>query len=251
MHDIIVSNSRGQILSGYERVSRAKEEILGRYAVYHILVVEDDPAICELLQMGLTTSGYQCSQAMDGKQALDIIGQQSFDLALLDIMLPEIDGYELLPYMQSKNIPVIFVSAKSDIADRVRGLKLGAEDYLIKPFDMLELLVRMEKVLNRTHVESSVLTMNGVSVWEAEHRVQVDGQEVALKPTEFTLMLMFMKHPYIVISREQLLREVWGDEFFGETRTVDSHVATLRKKLNWDDRIVTVYRVGYKLEVER
>ena len=219
--------------------------------MYHILIVEDNPAICEMLQMGLSTSGYQCSQAMDGKQALKMIGQQSFDLALLDIMLPEFDGYELLPYMQNKNIPVIYISAKGDVVDRVRGLRMGAEDYLVKPFDMLELLVRMEKVLHRTQGYSSVLSINGVTVWEAEYRVQVDGVDVPLKPTEFALMLMFMKHPNRVISREQLLREVWGDEFDGETRTVDSHVATLRKKLNWADKIITVFRIGYKLVVDR
>lgn len=219
--------------------------------MYHILIVEDNPAICEMLQMGLSTSGYLCSQAMDGKQALKMIGHQSFDLALLDIMLPEIDGYELLPYMQNKSIPVIYLSAKGDVVDRVRGLRMGAEDYLVKPFDMLELLVRMEKVLHRTQGDSPVTSIAGVTVWEAEYRVQVDGADVPLKPTEFALMLMFMKHPNRVISREQLLREVWGDEFDGETRTVDSHVASLRRKLNWADKIITVFRIGYKLVVDR
>lgn len=217
----------------------------------HILVVEDDPGICELLEMGLSTSGYHCSQAVTGKQALEMIEQQAFDLALMDIMLPELDGYELLPFMQRKNIPVIYISAKGNIADRVRGLRLGAEDYLVKPFDMLELLVRMEKVLYRQQSDSPVLSIDGVTVWENEHRVQVDGVDISLKPTEFALMLMFMKHPNRVISRDQLLREVWRDEYDGETRTVDSHVATLRKKLNWADRIITVFRIGYKLVIDR
>lgn len=133
----------------------------------------------------------------------------------------------------------------------MRGLRLGAEDYLVKPFDMLELLVRMEKVLERRLSDSPVLSVEGVTVWENEHRVQVNGADVTLKPTEFALMLMFMKHPNRVISREQFLREVWCDEFDGETRTVDSHVATLRKKLNWSDKIITVFRIGYKLVVDR
>ena len=219
--------------------------------MFRILIAEDDLSISELLQMNLTAAGYLCDTAADGAHALAAIRKQAYDLALLDIMMPEIDGYDLLPHMRKYSVPVIYVSAKSNIADRVRGLRLGAEDYLVKPFDMLELLVRMEKVLSRTHADSAVLSMNGVAVWETERRVQADGQEVDLKPMEYALMLMFMKHPNRVMSREQLLREVWGDEFFGETRTVDSHVAALRKKLNWADKIVTIHRVGYKLELNR
>lgn len=219
--------------------------------MYRILIAEDDLSISELLQMNLTAAGYLCDTAADGVQALAAIRKQAYDLALLDIMMPEIDGYDLLPHMRKYNVPVIYVSARSNIADRVRGLRLGAEDYLVKPFDMLELLVRMEKVLSRTHADSAVLSMNGVAVWETERRVQAVGQDVDLKPMEYALMLMFMKHPNRVMSREQLLREVWGDEFFGETRTVDSHVAALRKKLNWADKIVTIHRVGYKLELNR
>jgi len=217
--------------------------------MYRVLIVEDDPAISELLEMNLTIAGYSCDIAADGGQALAAISKHQYDLALLDIMLPELDGFELLPYMQKSDIPVIYVSAKRQVADRVRGLRLGAEDYLIKPFDILELLARMEKVLSRTHTAPSVLSMNGVTVWEAERRVEAYGKTVNLKPMEYALMLMFMKHPNIVMSREQLLREVWGDEYFGETRTVDNHVAILRKKLNWSDKIITIHRVGYKLEV--
>ena len=219
--------------------------------MHRILLAEDDPAISELIHMNLTIAGYLCDTAMDGAQALTAIRRQRYDLALLDIMLPEINGYELLPHMFRHGIPVIYVSAKSDVADRVRGLRLGAEDYLVKPFDILELLVRMEKILRRHDAAPRPLCVGGVTVWEAERRVQVRGRDVDLKPMEFALMLMFMKHPNIVMTREQLLREVWGDEFFGETRTVDSHVAALRKKLNWADRIVTVHRVGYRLEEGR
>lgn len=219
--------------------------------MYRIIIVEDDPSISELIYMNLSVSGYDCETAADGAQALAAIRRKRYDLALLDIMLPEMDGFELLAHMRKADIPVIYVSAKSDVSDRVRGLRLGAEDYLIKPFDILELLVRMEKVLSRAHPRLSVLTVSGVTVWEAERRVQCRGRDVELKPMEYALMLMFMKHPGMVMSREQLLREVWGDEFFGETRTVDSHVAVLRKKLGWSRSIVTVHRVGYKLEVKR
>ena len=215
--------------------------------MYRILIVEDDPSISELLEMNLTVAGYLCDIAADGGQALAAISRQQYDLALLDIMLPEIDGFELLPYMKKSNIPVIYVSAKQQVSDRLRGLRLGAEDYLVKPFDILELLVRMEKVLSRTRPASSVLSINGVTVWEDERRVEAYGNIVDLKPMEYALLLMFMKHPNIVLSREKLLREVWGDEYFGETRTVDNHVAVLRKKLNWHDKIITIHRVGYKL----
>lgn len=217
--------------------------------MYRVLIVEDDPSISELLEMNLTITGYHCDTVTDGEQALAAINRHKYDIALLDIMLPVMDGFELLPYMHKFNIPVIYVSAKQEIADRVRGLRLGAEDYLVKPFDILELLVRMEKVLNRTHPAPSVISMNGVTVWEAERRVEASGKIVDLKPMEYELMLMFMKHPNIVMTREQLLRQVWGDEYFCETRTVDNHVAQLRKKLNWHDKIITVHRVGYKLEV--
>ena len=163
-----------------------------------ILIVEDDPAISRLIESNLLVAGYEPVCAMDGKQALDAISSHHFDLALCDIMLPELDGFELLPYMQERNIPVIYVSAKADVQSRVQGLRLGAEDYLVKPFDILELLVRMEKVL----------------------------------------------------TREKLLRQVWGDEYIGETRTVDVHVAALRKKLGLTEQLATVFKLGYRLEVE-
>ena len=217
--------------------------------MYTILIVEDDASIAELIAMNLSIAGYACETVMDGAQALSAIELKPYDLALLDIMLPEVDGFELLPHMRRLNIPVFYVSAKSEIADRVHGLRLGAEDYLVKPFDILELLVRIEKILERTHHKEQTLTLRGVTVNEAERSVCAGGSPVDLKPMEYALMLMFMKHPNIVLSREQLLQEVWGDEFFGETRTVDSHVAVLRRKLHWSEAIVTVHRVGYKLEV--
>ena len=215
-----------------------------------ILIVEDDPSICELLEMNLTVAGYDCIQVYDGRAALSMIEKQSFDLALLDIMLPEIDGFALLPYMRQKEIPVIYLSAKSEEADRVRGLRLGAEDYLVKPFSVLELLVRIEKVLSRRDPGDRVLCCCGVQVNKEERSVFANGQPVDLKPMEYALMLMFLEHPNYVFSREQLLHEVWGDDYFGETRTVDNHVSILRKKLHWEEKIVTLHRVGYKLEVK-
>jgi len=221
----------------------------GGFRVHRILIVEDDPSISELIDMNLTVCGYECETAADGMQALSAIRRKQYDLALLDIMLPELDGFALLPYMKKHNIPVIYVSAKSDTCDRVRGLRLGAEDYMVKPFDFLELLVRMEKVLDRTNLQHGEISLCGVTVNQAERKVLLNGATVELKPLEYALVLMFIKHPNIVLTREQLLREVWGDEFWGETRTVDSHVAVIRKKLDWSNKIITVHRIGYKLEV--
>ena len=215
-----------------------------------ILIVEDDTSIAELLELNLTVAGYQCDVAYDGAEALTKIQKQAYSLALLDIMLPELDGFELISPMKEHHIPVIYVSAKNDVYDRVKGLRLGAEDYLVKPFEMLELLVRIEKVLARTQPAPREFSFAGVTVREEEHLVLAHGQRIDLKPMEYALLLMFLRHPDIVLTREQLLRQVWGEDYFGETRTVDSHVAALRKKLGWAEQIVTVHRIGYKLDTK-
>lgn len=212
-----------------------------------ILVVEDDVAINDLISMNLQVAGYECDVAFDGAEALDAIGRQVYDLALLDVMLPERDGFELMHFMRERSIPVIYVSARADVADRVKGLRLGAEDYIVKPFDVLELMVRVEKVIQRGRPAQYVYTACGVTIDEAGHTAMVAGKYVELQPLEFDLMVMFARHPGMVFSREQLLNSVWGDEFFGETRTVDVHIAALRKKLGWNDAIQTVHRIGYRL----
>lgn len=216
---------------------------------YRILIVEDDKSISDLLCMNLSVAGYHCDAAEDGKQAVQMIHGSSYDLAILDIMLPEIDGFALYEHMSTKGIPVIYLSAKTDIQSKVKGLRIGAEDYLTKPFEVLELLVRVEKVLKRNECSQNVYRMDNVAIHEKEHMVLLDGNPVELKPMEYSLLLMLVRHPNMVFSREQLLQEVWGDQYFGETRTVDNHIAILRKKLNWSEKIVTVHRVGYKLEV--
>lgn len=216
---------------------------------YRILIVEDDKSISDLLCMNLSVAGYHCDAAEDGKQAVQMIHGSSYDLAILDIMLPEIDGFALYEHMSTKGIPVIYLSAKTDIQSKVKGLRIGAEDYLTKPFEVLELLVRVEKVLKRNECSQNVYRMDNVAIHEKEHMVLLDGNPVELRPMEYSLLLMLVRHPNMVFSREQLLQEVWGDRYFGETRTVDNHIAILRKKLNWSEKIVTVHRVGYKLEV--
>ena len=215
---------------------------------YRILIVEDDPAISRLMESNLTLAGYDTTCAFDGQQALDCLGAHAFDLALCDIMLPELDGFELLPHMQRKHVPVIFVSAKADVPSRVQGLRLGAEDYLVKPFDIMELLVRMEKVLARSAPPTQELAFEDVRIELDSRTVTRGGEIIPLKPMEFELLCNFIRHPGMVLTRENLLRQVWGDQYIGETRTVDVHVASLRKKLDWTDKIVTVYKIGYRLE---
>ena len=216
--------------------------------LYHILIVEDDPAISRLIESNLTVAGYETTCALDGQQALERLKEQTFDLALCDIMLPELDGFELLPHMQRRHVPVIYVSAKADVASRVQGLRLGAEDYLVKPFDIMELLVRMEKVLARAEHPAKELTFEDVRIELDSRTVTRGGEMIPLKPMEFDLLCSFVRHPGMVLTRETLLRQVWGDAYIGETRTVDVHVASLRKKLDWTDRIITVYKIGYRLE---
>lgn len=216
-----------------------------------ILIVEDDIAIAKLIDTNLLVAGYETHIAHDGDEALRSISAQHFDLALCDIMLPGKDGFELLPALQEHRIPVIFVSAKADVESRVRGLRLGAEDYLVKPFDILELLVRMEKVLARNDSAEDQLTYRDISVDLKSHTVYQNGIAVALKPMQYDLLCMFLRHPGMVFTREKLLHQVWGDEYIGETRTVDVHVAALRKKLSLNDCLATVYKLGYRLEAEK
>ena len=215
-----------------------------------ILIVEDDPAISRLIESNLIVAGYEPVCAMDGQQALDAISARHFDLALCDIMLPELDGFELLPYMQERNIPVIYVSAKADVQSRIHGLRLGAEDYLVKPFDILELLVRMEKVLARSAPVENKIIYQDITIDLDSRSVYKSGELIPIKPMEYELLCTFMKHPGMVLTREKLLRQVWGDEYIGETRTVDVHVAALRKKLGLTEQLATVFKLGYRLEGE-
>lgn len=213
-----------------------------------ILVVEDDEAIANLICVNLGAEGYYCTCARDGMEGADYIERQSFDLVLLDIMLPEVDGYELLEYIKPTGTPVIFLTAKGSTQDKVRGLRAGADDYLSKPFQIGELLARVEAVLRRLGKAEHRLEMGDVSVRLDSRQVLKAGQPMILTVKEFDLLVELMRNRNIALYREQLYEKVWKEPFNGETRTLDSHIQRLRRKLGWEDRIRTVFRIGYRLE---
>jgi two-component system alkaline phosphatase synthesis response regulator PhoP len=214
-----------------------------------ILVVEDDESISKVIVKNLSAAGYAVAAYGDGAEAARLLSQdRDFDLALLDIMLPGMDGFELLGHMKHCGIPVIYLTAKADLDSKIQGLRDGAEDYIVKPFEILELLVRIEKVLERTGKMQQVLLVGGLEINLLERTVRTGGEEIALKPMEFDLLVMLAKNKNIALSRERLLHGVWGVDFIGETRTVDVHIGQLRKKLNLADNIKTVSKMGYRLE---
>ena len=212
-----------------------------------ILIVEDEVPISRLLETSLTQAGYQCTCAFDGAGCADLLETQRFDLVLLDVMLPGADGFELLPYAREYGAPVIFITARSDVKDRVRGLKLGAEDYITKPFSIEELLARVEVVLRRGHKLASRLVSGDITVDTEARTVLRAGRPVELTAKEFDLLVLFLKNQGIALYRQTLYERVWQDPFEGDTRTVDLHVQRLRRKLGLEGRLVAVYKVGYRL----
>jgi len=214
----------------------------------NILIVEDEQAIANLIYVNLSDEGYRCTCAFDGKQGADLIEKESYDLILLDIMLPEIDGYELLEYIKPLGTPVIFITAKGAVNDRIKGLKLGADDYLVKPFQIGELSARVEAVLRRYGKSEKQLVFADVSINTQSRQAVKDGRTLDLTVKEFDLLVELVRNKNVALYRDKLYEKVWGEPFTGETRTLDSHVQRLRKKLGWEDRIKTVFRIGYRLE---
>ena len=214
-----------------------------------ILVVDDEKPICDLIDLNLSASGYQCRTVQDGLEALNIIESEPFDLILLDIMLPGADGYDIMEYIRPMGIPVIFITAKHEVRDRVKWLKLGADDYLVKPFDVVELVARVEAVLRRYNKTDQILTAGDVSVDVEAHRVTKAGKPVELTNKEFGLLVLFIRNKNVALFRETLYEKVWEGEYFGDSRTLDLHVQRLRRKLGWEHSLVAVYKVGYRLEV--
>ncbi|MDE5863861.1 MAG: response regulator transcription factor [Lachnospiraceae bacterium] len=214
-----------------------------------ILIVEDEEPISDLIRMNLVKAGYHCECAFDGVTAADILSQERFDLILLDIMLPGINGYELLDYIKVLDMPVIFITAMGELNDRVKGLKAGADDYITKPFEIVELLARVETVLRRYHKADDKISVLDVEIDIPSRVVMKNGEQVMLTLKEFELLLLFVRNKNIALYRETIYENVWESSYLGDSRTVDLHVQRLRKKLEWEDVIKAVYKVGYRLEV--
>ena len=214
-----------------------------------ILIVEDEKTINSLIKKNLELVGHTCVSVFDGEAVFDEIEKQSFDLILLDIMLPKLDGFQVLEEFR-ENIPVIFLTAKSSIEDRVKGLNLGADDYIVKPFDMLELQARVETVLRRVNKADVSFILDDVKVDLLSQQVFCEGKQLEFSPKEFALLETLIKNRNIALSRDKLLEIAWGYEYGGDTRTVDVHVHAVRKKLGWENVIKTVYKLGYRLEVK-
>lgn len=214
-----------------------------------ILIVDDEEKIRELIRMNLELAGYKCDEAEDGEIALEKLNKFSPDLALLDIMLPEKNGYEIAQSFIKQNVPIIFLTAKDSVTDKVKGLKLGADDYIVKPFESMELLARIEVVLRRTGKFSDIFEYRNIKVDFAKREVFKNNEKIEMTAQEFELLKVLIQNKNLALSREKLLESAWGYDYYGDTRTVDMHIQRLRKKLSWDDIIVTVYKYGYRLEI--
>lgn len=213
-----------------------------------ILVVEDDMAIRDLIEINLQIAGHEVLKAEDGQVAKEIAEREEIDLVLLDVMLPKIDGFTLIESIKKKEVPVIFLTAKNSVIDRVKGLKLGADDYIVKPFESIELLARIEAVARRYNKGENILKFKELEIDIERRTVKVAGTEIEITPKEYELILLFIRNKNMALSRDQILEKVWGYEYIGETRTVDIHVNRLREKLNLKENIKTVFKVGYRLQ---
>ena len=215
--------------------------------MYNILVVEDEIAIAELIELNLKKAGYNCEYVLDGAKAAMKLEEQKYDLVLLDIMLPEINGYELLEYIKPTKTPVIFISAKETVEDRVKGIKMGADDYIVKPFDISEVLSRAEMVLRRYGKGSNLLKFKNIEVNQDTMEVRRAGEKIMLTPKEYELLVFLIQNKNNLLFREDLFEQVWETEYVGNSRTLDLHIQRLRKKLDLKNEIKTVFKMGYKL----
>lgn len=221
----------------------------------HILMVDDEARIRDIVTQYLKFEGYTCKEAANGKQAVEMAGQTAFDLIIMDVMMPFMDGITALRIIrQNSNVPVILLTAKGEEYDKVFGFDLGADDYVVKPFSPKELMARIKAVLKRTqHSEADramqIYTYKGLSVNPVSYEAYIDGKKLSLTPKEFELLLCFIKNKGVVLTREQLLNEVWGYDFYGDSRTVDTHIKMLRNNLGeYREFIKTVWGVGYRYD---
>lgn len=215
-----------------------------------ILIVEDEKPIASLIRMSLSKEGYHCACAFDGAEAADLLEKERYDLILLDVMLPEIDGFELMDYIRPLEIPVIFLTAAASVRDRVKGLKLGAEDYIVKPFEVVELLARIDVVLRRYKKCDVVLEIGGLKIDTGSMQVWRENRELSLTKTEYELLLLFARNPRRALHRETIYERVWGGEYPFGSKAVDLQVQRLRRKVGWERCLQAVSGVGYRLEVE-
>lgn len=212
-----------------------------------ILIVEDEYPINNLISKNLTLTGHECLSAYDGLSAIELIHGMPLDLVILDVMLPGLSGFDLIKLIG--NVPVIFVTAKSGLEDRLKGLSLGADDYIVKPFAMQELLARVSVVLRRTKREDTTISFDGLTIDMGSRKVFRGEEKINLTPKEYALLEVLITHRNLALSREKLISMVWTYDYEGDTRTVDVHIQQLRQKLGLKDRIKTIYKVGYRFEL--
>lgn len=214
-----------------------------------VLIVDDEKAIADLIEMTLEPFGYQCTQAHSGEEAADWIERQHFDLILLDVMLPGVDGFTLMDYIAPTGTPVIFITARTAVEDRVRGLRAGAYDYIVKPFAPEELLARVDGLMRHTG-RRQTLRVWGIEIQPESRTVTRDGTEIRLKPKEYDLLMVLVYNQGIALYRDVLLERVWGLDCDVAPRTLDIHISRLRKKLGWSSQLRAVPKIGYLLEEE-
>ena len=214
-----------------------------------ILIVEDEEPIAELIQMSLKNAGYHTEVCYDGEEGADRIQREHFDLCLLDIMLPKVDGYELLDYAKCMELPVILLTAKGKTEDKVKGLRAGADDYVTKPFDVMELLARVESVLRRYGKTETNMDVLDLHIDIVSRSVTKNGVPLRLTYKEFDLLLLFVRNPGVALYREVIYEQVWESSYMGDSRTVDLHVQRLRKKAGLERQIQAVYKVGYRFSI--
>lgn len=215
-----------------------------------ILIVDDEEKIRELIKLNLEIAGYECFEACDGEEAIKMCEKNNYDLVLLDIMMPKLDGYMVANKLVKQNIPIIFLSAKDSTLDKVKGLKIGADDYITKPFETIELLARVESVLRRNNKLNNVIHFKNINIDINSRIVYLNNEEINLTSKEYELLLVLVNNKNIALSREKLLELVWNYDYSGDTRTVDMHIKNLRSKLHLEDDIVTIHKYGYRLIIK-
>ncbi|OAS18744.1 response regulator transcription factor [Paenibacillus oryzisoli] len=215
-----------------------------------ILIVDDERAINDLIAVNLKMVGHEYIQLYSGDQISHVLQESKIDLVILDVMLPGKDGFEVIKEVLKRNVPVIYLTARDSLADKVHGLEIGAEDYIAKPFEAVELIARIHVALRRNQRDNNEFTLDHTVVDLDKHTVTVQGQIVEMTNKEFQLLELLIQNKNIALSREKIVERIWGYDFYGDTRTVDVHIQKLRKKLDWDNQIKTVYKYGYRLEVQ-